>query len=102
MRWMGRGNAIWLSFRSKLIFFVPICAGLKGEVLHSADALAMARTSGGYHDALDGTRKRNLVKHRLNFTLRGVCISQLAGKVEVKVHDDVVIGRDVGDRKSVV
>ena len=45
-----------------------------------------------------GSRKGNLIEHRLNFTLRRVGIAQLAGMADVKIHDDVVIGRNLGDR----
>ena len=51
----------------------------------------LAHTRGGDHDALDGTRKDNLVEHRLDFTLRRVGIPQFPGMADVKIHDEIVI-----------
>ena len=57
------------------IFLILITIEMVSEMLQAAHARALARASGGHNDAPDGTVKRNLIEHGLNFALRRVRVA---------------------------
>ena len=57
------------------VFLILSAIELVGEMLQAVHARAPARARGRDHDAADGTGKRNLIEHGLNFTLRRVRVA---------------------------